>query len=80
MQALETMNKLKQMNCSAKLTLDNLSGLGTDLVRLNDNWQEWDFAKLANSLRKCTDRKPQNVLNNDQKHKKESVFQIKEQK
>ena len=68
------MNKLKQMNCSVKLTLDNLSGLGTDLVRLDYNWQEWDFAKLVNSLRKCTDRKPQNVLNNDQNIKRKASF------
>ena len=32
------------------------------------------------SLKKWTDRKSQNILNNDQKHKREDVFQTREQK
>ena len=43
-QALETMNKLKELNGYFRLTLDKLLGIRADLVRLDDNWQEWDFA------------------------------------
>ena len=79
-QALETMNKLKEIKDYVRLTLDKLPGTRADLVRLDDNWQEWGFAKLVDSLRRWTDRNPKNILNNDQKHKREGVFQTKEQK
>ena len=39
-QALETMNKLNEINGYMRLTLDKLSGIRADLVRLDDNWQE----------------------------------------
>ena len=60
--------------------MDKLLGIRTDLARLDDNWQEWDLANLVDSLRRWTDRSPENILNNDQKHKRENVFQTKEQK
>ena len=79
-QALETMNKLKEINGYMRLTLDKLPGIRADLVRLDDNWQEWDFEKLVDSLRRWTERNPKNILNNDPKYKKENVFNLKEQK
>ena len=79
-QALETMNKLKEINEHVKLALDKLQVIRADLVSLDDNWQKWDLAKLVDSLRTWTDRNPQDILNNDQKHKREAVFQTKEQK
>ena len=42
-QALETMNKLKEINGYMRLTLDKLPGIRADLVRLDDNWQEWEL-------------------------------------
>ena len=42
-QALETMNKLKEPIDYVRLTLDKLLGIRADVVRLDDNWQEWDF-------------------------------------
>ena len=30
-----------------RLTLDKLPGIRADLVRLDDNWQDWDFEKLV---------------------------------
>ena len=74
------MSKLKEINGYVRLTLDKLPGIRTDLARLDDNWQEWDLANLVDSLRRWTDRSPENILNNDQKHKRENVFQTKEQK
>ena len=41
--ALETMKKLKDVKGYVRLTLDKLPGIRVELVRLDDNWQEWDF-------------------------------------
>ena len=49
-QALKTINKPKEINDYVRLTLDNLPGIRADLVRLDDNWQKWVFAKLVDSL------------------------------
>ena len=76
-QALETMDKLREINGYVRLTLNKLPGIRADLIRLDDNWQEWDSAKLVDSLRSWTDKNPKRVLNNDQKHRREGVFQTK---
>ena len=60
--------------------MDKLPSIRADLVRLDDNWQEWDFAKLVDSSSRRTDKNSKNILNNDQKHKGEAVFQTQEQK
>ena len=57
-QALETMNKLKEINGYVRLTLYKLPGIRADIIRPHDDWQEWDFAKLVDSLRRWTDRNP----------------------
>ena len=51
-QAIEAMNKLKEINGYVRLTLGKLSGIRADLVRLDDNWQEWDFSKLRELIKK----------------------------
>ena len=51
MQALETMKKLKDIKVYMRLTLDKLPGIRADLIRLDDNWQEWDFCQLIDFLR-----------------------------
>ena len=60
-QALETMNKLKKINGYVRFTLDKLPGIKADLVKPGDNWQEWDFAKVVDSLRRWTDRNLKNI-------------------
>ena len=57
-QALETMGKVKEIGGFVRLTLDKLSGVRADLVRLDDNWQEWGFRELIESLRKWCDINP----------------------
>ena len=42
-QALESMNKLREISGYCKATLDKLEGVHADLTRLGDNWQEWGF-------------------------------------
>ena len=42
-QALDTMNKLKHINGYVRLTLDKLPGIREDLVRKDEELQEWTF-------------------------------------
>ena len=42
-QALETINELKEINGYARLTLDKFSGVCADLVRLDEDWQGSTF-------------------------------------
>ena len=57
-QVLETMGKIKEIHGFARTTLDKLPGIRADLVRLDDNWQEWGFSELIESLRRWCDRNP----------------------
>ncbi len=41
-QALETMGKLIEVNGYVRLTLDKLPGIRADLVRMDNDWQEWN--------------------------------------
>ena len=41
-QALEAMRKLNEIKGYVRNTLDKLPGIRADLVRLDDNWQDWD--------------------------------------
>ena len=58
LQALETMGKIREVNGYVRMTLDKLEGIRGDLVRTNDNWQDWDFPHLLEALRKWTIRNP----------------------
>ena len=44
--------KKKDIGGYVRLTLAKLSGIRADLVRLDDNWQEWSFPQLVEALRK----------------------------
>ena len=52
------MGKLREMNGYVRMTLDKLIGIRADLVRTDDNWQEWKFTHLVEALRKWTERNP----------------------
>ena len=62
-QALETMKKLKDIKGYVRLTLAMLPGIRADLVRLDDNWQDWDFCQLVDSLRRWSERNPKTAGN-----------------
>ena len=53
-QALETLGKLREISGYVQMTIDKLVGIRGDLVRTNDDWQEWDFPQLVLALRKWT--------------------------
>ena len=55
---LESMGKEKDIRGYVRLTLDKLPGIRADLVRLDDNWQEWGFPQLVEGLRKWCERNP----------------------
>ena len=57
-QPLETMGRLKEINGYVRMTLDKLPGIRSDLVRMDDDWQEWDFPRFAEAIRKWTLRNP----------------------
>ena len=57
--ALQTLNKLEQVNGAALMTLDKLPGIRGDLaVRTDPEWDKWDFAKLSDAIRLWTRRNP----------------------
>ena len=58
MQALDTVGKIKEMNGYVRVTLDSLQGIQADLVRNDDNWQDWKFQQLVEALEKWTVRNP----------------------
>ena len=57
-QALETMGKRKEINGYVRITLDKLQGIRADLVRTDDDWQDWKFPQLVEALENWTCRNP----------------------
>ena len=86
-QSLETLGRLKEIAGYVRMTLDKLEGIRGDLVRTDDDWQEWDFPQLVEVLRKWTERNP---LKQDDRatekpppggsqwHKRSKTFQTKQ--
>ena len=86
-QALETLGKLREICGYVRMTTDKLEGIRGDLVRTDDDWQEWEFPQLVSALRKWTERNPQKQDDRAmEKHplgvqpfKKSKTFQAKQQ-
>ena len=88
-QALESMGKLGEIKGLTRGTLDKLEGIRADLVRTDDNWQEWGFPKLVNALKQWTERNPSSqddrggAMNfretNHNIQKREKFFQARQQ-
>ena len=57
-QSLETLGKLTEVSGYVRMTLDKLDGIRSDLVRTDDDWQNWKFPELIEALRKWTERNP----------------------
>ena len=57
-QALETIGRLGEVNGCVRMTLDKLEGIRGDLVRFDDDWQNWKFPHLIEAFRKWTERNP----------------------
>ena len=52
------MGKLQNINRFARHTLRKLSGIRSELVRFDDDWQEWTYVELVEALKKWTERNP----------------------
>ena len=57
-QSLESMGILQIINGLVRHTLDKLSGIKSELVRSDDDWQEWTYVELVEALKRWTDRNP----------------------
>ena len=87
-QILETMGKLNEIAGYVRITLDKLPGIRADLVRMDDDWQEWGFSQLIEALRKWCERNP--VQSSGSKHdncpnerscnqqRRERIYQVKQ--
>ena len=64
-QALDTMGKIKEMNGYVRVTLNKLQGIRADLVRNDDNWQDWKFQQLVEALEKWAVRNPTPLVINE---------------
>ena len=70
------MNKLKEINGYARLTLDKLPCIRADLVRIDEDWQERTFPQLVDALRKWTTRNPKIMPSPEKGFKRENAYQI----
>lgn len=57
-QSLETMGKLGDVRGNVALTIDKLAGIHGDLVRNDDDRQNWDFVKRCDTLGSWIGRNP----------------------
>ena len=57
-QTLESLGKVHELKGYVRTTLDKLVHLRSHLVQFDDDWKNWEFGDLVESLRKWTDRNP----------------------
>ena len=57
----DTMGKLREIQGYGKFALDKLDGKITNLVQMNDNWQNWDFPEFIEALDRM-ERNPITVI------------------
>ena len=76
MQALETMQKLKDVEGYVRLTLDMLPEIRADLIRLDDNQQEWVFCQLVDSLR-INPISPKTAGNPEKHFRRENLLRVR---
>ena len=76
-QALKTMRKLNKIKGYVRNTLAKLPGIRSDLVRLDDSWQDWRFCQLVEALRKWTERNPK-IIASEKTPKRDNVYLTKE--
>ena len=63
-QSLETLGKIERVNGMTRSVLDKLKGIKADLVRGQENWQDWDLPRLTQALKKWRDVNPATEENN----------------
>ena len=73
-QSLESIGKLQNINGFVRHILDKLSGIKPELVRSDDDWQEWTYVELVEALRKWTERK---LLQNTEKSSENNAKRVR---
>ena len=73
-QVLETLGKLKEVNGYVRMSIDKLPEIRGDLVRTDENWQEWDFAKFVYALQGWTERNPVTIRSSDKPWRDSNAF------
>ena len=73
-QALETLGKLKEVNGYVRMSIEKLPGIRGDLVRTDENWQEWDFPKFVYALQGWTERNPLTIRSSDKTWRDSNAF------
>ena len=56
------------------MSIDKLPGIRGDLVRTDENWQEWDFAKFVYALRGWTERNTVTIRSSDKPWRDSNAF------
>lgn len=72
------MNKLQNINRYVRFTLNKLAGIRRDLVRADNNWQNWEFPKMIKALRKWTERNPAILDQRRELPKKDRLLQARQ--
>ena len=75
-QALDTIKKLKEINGYVKIALDKLLVTRSNLVKFDDDWQEWGFPDLTGALRKQTDHNSR-IFHLEKNPKQDNLFHSK---
>ena len=78
-QSLDAMGKLKEINGYVQTTIDKLSGIGADLVRIDSDCHDWDFRQFLEQVRQWTERNPISFEKKPPEHqKRERVYQVRQ--
>ena len=82
---LDTMGKFKEINKYVRFVLDKLCGVRADLMRTNDNWQNWRFNELIEAICKWTERNPLERWERSsrpfkEQHRREHIMQTRQNK
>ena len=60
-QALDIMEKMKEIDGYVRVTLDKLQSIRTNLVGNDDNWQDWKTSAISRGLREVDCKKSYNI-------------------
>ena len=74
-QTLDTLNKLKEVSGYVRMTLDKLSGIHADVLRIDEDWRELIFPQLVDTLRKWTVRNPEIIPSSEKGFKDENAYE-----
>ena len=69
------MKMLKEINGYVRLTLEKLPGIRADLVRIDEDWQEWTFPQYVYASIKWSTTNPKIIPSPEKGFKRENAYQ-----